>query len=142
MNQVQEQTEIANNDQQSGNLLYERGVGLGFPKDPNSSKRINLGDCKPEPSDREVDVIKKYILLNYDGNMVQSADMKGELHASMMDDAAESKSYGGSGEYVYSIVKAGELEYYWSDDYGWMVDKVASKCLSYVAWPSTYRRLV
>ena len=98
-------------------------------------KIIKLGDKNPEPCERHVIEAKKYIMLNYDGNIVNSSDYKGPLHQDAMDTASESCIRGAETEYM--IVKAGKLYYYWHDMYGWLVDS-KSTLENYTASSSTY----
>lgn len=100
-------------------------------------KQIKLGDTDPSPCHCYIKMVKKYIMLNYDGDMVATADRKAPLHADAMDSASDAGVR--SAETYYSIVQAGDLYYYLDDRWGWLVD---SKSIldGYTSSSSSYRK--
>lgn len=69
--------------------------------------------------------IKKYILVNYDGELEDTSNSKMDLHDGMMACCDKGD------QMLYSIVKAGDLVYYTDEQYGWLMSIPYTRDITY-----------
>lgn len=108
---------------------------MGYDK-----KTVKLHDENPQPALHNISKVKRYILLNEEGNMLSTADRMGELHNLMLYSIQGDQDRGF--EIYYYIVKAGNLVYSIINSKDWILDDDLTKGLqSYVCSRSGYKMI-
>lgn len=106
----------------------------------NKKMTINLHDENPQPALHNISKVKRYILLNEEGNILSTADRMGELHDLMIYSIQGDQDRGF--EIYYYIVKAGNLVYSTVYSKDWILDDDLTKGLqSYVCSRSGYKMI-